>query len=186
MKTIDKFRNELEKATKGHPREHIENITALKENYPHNIVCLNNQESDDKLIPRIYDSTEDCFVYVFKKFISEQMLISFIEASKRNQTSNIPLECLLISKGFIDLHRNQTQFDKIIVYFNDKIAKHFAFIENNLIISKWGKGNVWQHELWEVPLSYGNEVMYSNGEIDKIIFNGVVSQFTNNIKNIEI
>jgi len=43
---------------------------------------------------------------------------------------------------------------------------HFGKIEQDRIISKWGKGLIWEHPVFEVPLSYGHVVKYSNGIVN--------------------
>jgi len=175
MTTLDQFRQKLEEATnKSHPREHGKNVDELRDIYPHNIVCISNPLSTDNLMPRIYNPTEDCFIYVFKDILSPEMLKSFLDAYERNEKLDSRIEYRLISEGFIDLHKGQNENDIVIVYFNNSNPAHFAKIANNIITSKWGRGNVWRHGLWEVPLSYGDEVMYSNGRIKESIFEEVI------------
>ncbi|MDD4980938.1 MAG: hypothetical protein PHC54_06715 [Candidatus Omnitrophica bacterium] len=46
----------------------------------------------------------------------------------------------------------------IIIYFDQDKPVHSGKIYLNKIVSKWGLANLWEHDIFEVPISYGNEV----------------------------
>jgi hypothetical protein len=49
----------------------------------------------------------------------------------------------------------------LALYFSDKIWRHAGFvISTDRITSKWGTFPVYDHHLWEVPISYGNELRF--------------------------
>ena len=76
----------------------------------------------------------------------------------------------LISEGILELHNSWKDDDHVVVYFNNSIPVHFGKIDKRAIISKWGVVHVWMHGLWEVPLSYGNTVKFSDGQVDETVF----------------
>jgi len=171
MVTLEEFRQKLEEATdRTHPREHAKHVDGLKDIYPHNISCLSNPLINDKLIPIIINSTVDCFLFVFKNIFSPEMLKVF------NEMDFEKIEIRLISEGLLELHNAWSDNDRIVVYFNKNVPVHFGKIDNETIISKWGKGNVWRHELWQVPLSYGDTVKFSNGQVNEPVFWNVVKR----------
>lgn len=45
------------------------------------------------------------------------------------------------------------------VYYDDgRIAHIGRFVSNSRLVSKWGGGLLWEHEAFEVPEEYGNEL----------------------------
>lgn len=45
----------------------------------------------------------------------------------------------------------------VILYFKNGATKHVGRIQGYRVISKWGKNPVYEHEIFEVPASYGDE-----------------------------
>lgn len=168
---ISEFRHRLDEATQGFPRKHIERIAALKNLYPHNIILHSN--------PNFLDS-DDCFLYAFKNIIPNDLQKEFVDVVLENADQFEAICQRLVSEGFIALHDEQNISDRIVVYFDGTVAEHFGKIEKDEIISKWGKGYAWKHDLFEIPLSYGNTVKFSNGEIDIDVFRKVIEIYTFN------
>lgn len=46
----------------------------------------------------------------------------------------------------------------VIIYFNNDSPLHAGKIKNGRVVSKWGLCHTWEHEIFEVPMSYGNKV----------------------------
>jgi len=44
----------------------------------------------------------------------------------------------------------------IVIYFSDKKVKHGGILKNSHVVSKWGKGNLYEHGIFEIPEQYGN------------------------------
>ena len=166
MIELNDFRKELDLATQGIPRKHPQSITALLEKYPHSISFKCN--------PNMMDSTSDCFLFVFEEDIPKE-LIGKIKDYSQNFSERSDVFQKLLDNGFIELHNTRKTDDKVIVYFDKEIVTHFGKIENDKIISKWGVGLIWKHPVFEVPLSYGNAVMYSNGQIDIKVLEKILS-----------
>ena len=62
---------------------------------------------------------------------------------------------------------------------NHVFAFHWIFhgkLENDMIISKWGIGLIWKHSLFELPLSYGSTVKYSDGDVDNKVLELLLSE----------
>ena len=82
-----------------------------------------------------------------------------------------------LSEGILSVHDEQAVGDKFVVYLEGDTPKHFGQLQGNKVRSKWGRGRILNHGLWEVPLTYGSKVKYSSGEIDcatlKRIINGL-------------
>lgn len=143
--------------------EHIKPIEKLKQFFPHNISlhckCLEL-------------AGVDCFRYVFWKKIPPDQLSMFSKVTVNNRYEAVCRE--MIRKGLLSLHDDLYDDDKVVVYFNKGKAVHFGKIQNHRFISKWGKSLVWEHGLFEVPLCYGNAVMFSDGVLNMDVLNNVV------------
>src|SRR5262249_53280021 len=55
--------------------------------------------------------------------------------------------------------RGRARANDVVLYFLDGQVKHAGVIINapDRIRSKWGPNEIHEHDLWEVPLSYGKE-----------------------------
>jgi hypothetical protein len=56
-------------------------------------------------------------------------------------------------------HENVSDGD-LIVYLDDRRAKHAGVVRGDRIVSKWGTSHMWQHAIHEVPGSFGDEVRF--------------------------
>lgn len=45
---------------------------------------------------------------------------------------------------------------QLVFYRDSERFTHAGLVHGDSIISKWGRGHLWQHQLWEVPSSYGD------------------------------
>ncbi len=48
----------------------------------------------------------------------------------------------------------------LVVYFEEKMPTHAGSINESKVISKWGRGHIYQHDQLEVPSSYGNDIRF--------------------------
>lgn len=46
------------------------------------------------------------------------------------------------------------------MYFEEEMPIHAGLTKESKVISKWGRGNIYQHDQLEVPSSYGNTIHY--------------------------
>ena len=180
MVTIEEFRQKLEEATnKTHPREHAQLVDSLKDIYPHSIRCLSSPLTNDRYAPKVINTIEDCFLYVFKDIFSHKMLKAFKKVLDIFEMHYKDIGIRLISEGILELHNSWKDDDHVVVYFNNSIPVHFGKIDKRAIISKWGVVHVWMHGLWEVPLSYGNTVKFSDGQVNETVFWKVIMSWIN-------
>ena len=67
----------------------------------------------------------------------------------------------LIREGTLrQIVREDPSDGDIIVYFESDQPKHAGFVFQGRIRSKWGTGLFVEHDIWEVPTSYGHEYRY--------------------------
>jgi len=48
----------------------------------------------------------------------------------------------------------------VVIYFHNADPTHAGKVFGDRVISKWGLGSLWEHALFEIPASYGNDVHY--------------------------
>lgn len=166
---IHELREKLEEMTKGIPTRHPERIGALKKAYPHEIAAQGN--------PNWIDTRTDCFLYAFKDKIAADLVGMIESLVEDNPDLFEKIGERLISEGFISLHEDRSPDDQVVVYFQEKHTKHFRKLVDDRVISKWGRGLVWKHRVFEVPISYGTQVMYSAGQIDEAVLRKVIADF---------
>lgn len=72
---------------------------------------------------------------------------------------------LLDHNLLVEITQNEAREGDIVVYFNEPGRfKHAGrILENGRVVSKWGIGNLYEHEVSEVPESYGNIVRFFRG-----------------------
>jgi hypothetical protein len=82
-----------------------------------------------------------------------------------------------LSEGILPVHDEQAVGDKFVVYLEGETPRHFGQLQGNKVRSKWGRGRILNHGLWEVPLTYGSKVKYSSGEIDCATLRDIIDGF---------
>jgi catechol 2,3-dioxygenase-like lactoylglutathione lyase family enzyme len=50
--------------------------------------------------------------------------------------------------------------EDIIIYFDNNTPTHAGKFNKGRVVSKWGTGHLWEHPIYEVPLSYGNRIKF--------------------------
>ena len=68
----------------------------------------------------------------------------------------------LIEQGTLaDVSQAEAQDGDLVFYFSEGTFKHVGLWRpNGRVLSKWGVGHLFDHELFEVPMSYGSEVRF--------------------------
>lgn len=68
----------------------------------------------------------------------------------------------LIDRGLLaEVSRADAQDSDLVFYFSEGTFKHAGlWRRNGRVVSKWGEGHLYDHELFEVPMSYGADVKF--------------------------
>lgn len=68
----------------------------------------------------------------------------------------------LITRGLLDpVCAEEAKAGDLVLYFCDGAFKHAGLlIDGGRVLSKWGTGQLYEHDLYEVPDNYGDEVRY--------------------------
>lgn len=151
------LRDELQEiANNGKPEQHEADMAALKKYYSHSIRVAKELDAQER-------EGFNCYMFALG-----------IENEKWARSMLTETGCP--SSTFMDdaISKNGIKFEscgQIVVYQDSaKIYKHMGRVqEDGLIVSKWGMGRIWRHEILEVPSGYGDFVGYITLEHARII-----------------
>lgn len=59
----------------------------------------------------------------------------------------------------------------LVLYLSDGVPQHIGVMRGERVISKWGKNPVYNHELLDLPASYGNDIRYFKKPPERLITN---------------
>lgn len=63
----------------------------------------------------------------------------------------------------------------LVIYFDDKTFQHIGLLRSNdRVESKWGKGQLYDHALFEVPSSYGATVKFFPRPSDDVLLKAFI------------
>lgn len=82
----------------------------------------------------------------------------------------------LVERGhLVEVSQGEAQKDDLVFYFDEGRFKHAGLWElNGCVLSKWGVGHLYNHELFEVPLSFGPDVSFYR----QLLYEDAFSLFT--------
>ena len=64
----------------------------------------------------------------------------------------------LIETGLIAENMIPAEGDLVVYYKERRVAHIGIFLHHDRVRSKWGIGHLYEHETWEVPSTYGDEI----------------------------
>ena len=148
----DEFRQRLDDIIKTQDISvHIEMIETLREKYNHSIMLKH------AILPG--QSEFRCYEYAFDLVDwQEHELAKVLEGFAQGHRDFIWfLICAQILKT---IDRCSVTSGDVAIYFSESDLLHAGKYDSGKIVTKWGKGHVWEHGLWEVPTSYGARVKW--------------------------
>ena len=130
--------------------EQLQLITELSADYPHSITLLEQKEPGDPNSLRF-----NCHEYAFGLRGSEK--VETISSWYTDIFPDAGFVTLLITRVLTEKSEGNLQTGDLVVYFSDGKVAHSGIYVDGKVRSKWGGGHLWEHGLYEVPLSYGSE-----------------------------
>ena len=134
-------------------------IDGLAATCPHNIERREDEYPDYR-----------CFVHAFDLTSSDlyrSVAYADCVAKKNKFFAGRRFTAFLISESkLVEVTRDQVAIGDVAIYFDDQDAPTHAgkICSNELRIrSKWGGGLLLDHDIWEVPQSYGQTVRFFKG-----------------------
>jgi hypothetical protein len=145
------FRKRLSDITEERELEqHEELVAKLNNEHPHSII-LKIKKPDGKR------SNYNCYTFAFN-LTDSPVYEKIANTPPYDVFANSEFCDFLLKKGILDEKKwDDTNEGDIIIYFEEGTPKHAGKIHSDRIISKWGTGHLWEHDIYEVPISYGSE-----------------------------
>ena len=134
--------------------EHAQRFSDLASRISHTIKVLPNPYGNAVPLER-----STCFMHV----LGLAQCPSYIEIATRDPELFAGTEFMrfLLHEGVLRgvVGKDPTDGD-IIIYFDGDRPEHAGFVFQGRVRSKWGVGRFVEHDLWEVPIHYGDEYGY--------------------------
>ena len=99
-----------------------------------------------------------CAVYAFE-LVENPTYVKIATSGNQLICADAKFIKYVLENNFLTKLANTSQESAdFVIYFENNEFKHIGKVHSdNRIISKWGTGLLWEHEIWEVPADYGNE-----------------------------
>ena len=145
-----KLRKFLDVVTKSKPvSRHRALVEDRRSEYMHSIFAVESKVDVD---------TYTCAVHAFD-LIEDPTYLKIANHNIREAFAGKKfVKYVLENKLLTALPKTSQGLSDLIIYFKNNEFKHIGKVNSgNRIISKWGRGLLWKHDIWEVPERYGNE-----------------------------
>ncbi len=154
---IDKLRSELQAITQKHPTVHPLLVDELKKRYPHSIsIVCDSQGQPLRVLASCYEHAFELTQFEGYEDIS---LCDYQEGLDRFIANSVFVRHLM-EQGILREHSVPLEGALVLYFDNDKPVHAGLMKSASRVSSKWGSGHLWEHELWEVPSSYGDDVRF--------------------------
>jgi hypothetical protein len=102
-----------------------------------------------------------CLMHVFR-FTEHPDYIPIAQHGSGRVFAGAEFAHWLISRGMLTpLRPEDARAGDLVFYFRDRRFTHAGMLtDKGRVVSKWGTGQLYEHELYEVPDTYGDEVRY--------------------------
>lgn len=116
----------------------------------------------------------NCYAYalgLWEDEVTMKLVQNHLEKTGKHLVNSLFINKLILKK--IIKFQHSPELDNLIIYLNhEKKVKHAGIIKEVspiIVESKWGEYPVMQHSIWDVPLSYGSDIVfYALPSFDKI------------------
>jgi hypothetical protein len=128
---------------------HVAKIAAFMGVHSHSITLIEKANSNSHGF--------NCFMYALG---IRELPSALVELAKTHDI--FPDSCFiahLVATRLVENSKLPRDGD-IAIYFQPPNPKHAGIFQSGLIASKWGRGHLWQHNVLEVPASYGKRVRF--------------------------
>ncbi len=102
-----------------------------------------------------------CLMHVFR-FAEHPDYIAIAHHGQGRVFAGADFAHWLVARGLLmPLRPEEARGGDLVFYFSDGRFKHAGMlIEGGRVVSKWGTGQLYEHDLYEIPDHYGDELRY--------------------------
>jgi len=146
------LRSELQKITETSGFNQIADIAALGKRHPHSISFVTHSSEQ----PHGYN----CFMYALGLVVLPDRLIA-LARQHEDAFPSARFIARLVDRGLHNIAAADVEDGDVVIYFDGEgNATHAGIVQGGCVISKWGTGHIWKHQLFEIPTSYGREARF--------------------------
>jgi hypothetical protein len=143
-------------------------IAELSALHPHSITLLERKEAG----PKHRNSLQfNCHEYAFGLRGSQKVArVSFVY---QDIFPGEDFVTWLINNVLTQKLEDKLRPGDVVVYTSDTEVAHSGIWANGRVRSKWGSGHLWEHGLYELPLSYGSKYCFFealSGDVSEDMF----------------
>ena len=128
-------------------------VATLRSRCPHGI-----EIADDPEVANIPLDQFTCFVHALG--LAESRVVERIARALDRGYISSDFVAFLVGHLFESVSTEEARDGDIVLYWNDKTITHTGKVRSERVISKWGTGYLWQHDVFEVPMRYGSRVTF--------------------------
>lgn len=148
------LRKKLEEMTNADTeQQYMELLAAAVKNHPNAVILINSEHPIRRYT---------CLVYVFG-FTEHPEYTDIARSGFNGEYAGPDFAHWMINHRLLtEISETEVRPGDMVFYFNDEgRLKHAGiYLGRNRIQSKWGKGHLFEHDLFAVPESYGRTVKY--------------------------
>lgn len=132
--------------------KHPQMLIALKEEIQHTVLVLKSEHPIERYT---------CIVHAFD-FVENEFYLSIASFGLGRVFAGPEfVEYMLCNNCLQEKTKSDVAEGDYVIYFKEEQVKHIGLAKPNLrVVSKWGVGQLVEHELYQVPLQYGDNIKY--------------------------
>ena len=128
-------------------------IAELAAAYPHSITLLEEKKAGDP-----HSLQFNCHEYAFG--LRDSKKVKRISLLYEDIFPDGHFVSWLIANALTETSKGKLQQGDVVVYFSKSEATHSGLWVDGKIRSKWGGCHLWEHGLYEIPISYGSRLRF--------------------------
>lgn len=143
------LRNRLQEVTLLDISVHEAKIEALKQECPHSIRLIERANPER---PR------NCYEFALDVDRTIAHEVGFFDMPDMYVGPKFFMDVMLPCLTEID--ESRVKDGDLAIYFKGDTPQHAGIVRSGRIISKWGIGHVYEHQIWEVPSRCGDHIRF--------------------------
>lgn len=143
------------------PEEHPARIEALRAEHDHSIIIIKREYPIDGYT---------CGVHAFH-LVEDPTYIEVAKCRLGHTFAGAEFITFLLRNNLLTPRKIPPAPGDLILYFDEGTFRHVGRMRTETrVLSEWGMGYLYEHDVWDVPLQYGQDVQYFVGADDDASF----------------
>lgn len=136
----------------------------VKDKFHIQISAINKLKCDNNLNIELYEEFDinepnyNCYAFAFD--LKDSIEVKQESYRLKSFLPNSEFCITLVQDYFEKCSQNNISDGDYVIYFNNGLPVHAGKYLGSQIFSKWGLGHIWLHDIFIVPSSFGNKIVY--------------------------